>query len=68
MVSSKPLLRPLLVALAWAAVGLAAAQTVSVPTAVAGTAQATAGFQIEGTLQAVQQSTVAAQVSGNDTG
>ncbi len=68
MVSSKPLLRPLLVALAWAAGGgLAAAQTVSVPTAVAGTAQATAGFQIEGALQAVQQSTVAAQVSGNVT-
>jgi len=44
---------------------LAGAQPLSVPTTVAGSSNAAPSFEIEGALQALQQSTVAAQVGGN---
>jgi RND family efflux transporter MFP subunit len=47
--------------------GLALAQSPSVPTAVVGSATGAPAFEIDGTVQAIQQSTLAAQVSGNVT-
>lgn len=47
---------------AWPAT--AGAQALTVPTTVAGSSSTTAAFELEGTLQALQQSTVAAQVGG----
>ena len=66
MVSKTHLLSSLSVAIALATLPhLSAAQAVTVPTTVAGSSSAVAGFELEGALQALQQSTVAAQVGGN---
>lgn len=66
MVSTTPLLSALAIACALlASPSGALAQAVTVPTAVAGSASTAAGFEIEGALQALQQSTVAAQVGGS---
>lgn len=43
----------------------AAAATVAVPTVAIGSAARGAGFEVDGTLQALQQSTVGAQIAGN---
>lgn len=51
--------------LAAAAPAPALAAAVSVPTVAVGSAQRGAGFEAEGTLQALQQSTVGAQIAGN---
>jgi RND family efflux transporter MFP subunit len=60
---------PLVRAAASALLGLAAATVCAappaVPTVVVGAAARSAGFESDGSLQAVQQSTLAAQVSGN---
>jgi RND family efflux transporter MFP subunit len=45
--------------------GAALAQGVTVPTLVVGAASAAGGFELDGRIEAVRQSTVAAQVSGN---
>lgn len=60
-------LRPLLLAalVACTAVGNAQAQTGTVPSVVVGSAVTGGGFELDGALQAIQQSTVAAQVPGN---
>lgn len=49
------------------AIGAASAQTTppQVPTVVVGTGAGSGGFEIDGSLQALQQSTVAAQLGGN---
>lgn len=59
--------RPLLLAAlaACVAAGGAFAQTGAVPSVVVGSAGTGAAFELDGALQAVQQSTVAAQVPGN---
>lgn len=66
MVSKTHLLSALAAACALLALpAQAGAQAVTVPTTVTGSAHTAAGFEIEGALQALQQSTVAAQVGGN---
>lgn len=65
MVSNASLLPRLAATLAVCLVGLAQAAPAPVPTLLVGNGTAGAGLELEGTLQALQQSTVAAQVGGN---
>jgi RND family efflux transporter MFP subunit len=65
MVSNTSLLPRLAATLAVCLVGLAQAAPAPVPTLLVGMGSAGAGLELEGTLQALQQSTVAAQVGGN---
>ncbi len=65
MVQTPSLFSRLAATLAVCLVGLAQAEPVSVPTLLVGHGTAGGGLELEGTLQALQQSTVAAQVGGN---
>ncbi len=65
MVSNRLLISRLAAALAVFASGISHAASEPVPTLLVGTASAGASMEFEGTLQALKQSTVAAQVSGN---
>jgi biotin carboxyl carrier protein len=65
MVSNTSLLPRLAATLAVCLVGLAQAAPAPVPTLLVGMGSAGAGLELEGTLQALQQSTVAAQTGGN---